>query len=112
MTPETSSQQQQQQQQQEHHQTSALVTINLQSLLDHSPTETYKLFTAAKDHGFFYLDFSTIADSARVRGLIDGIYAFQEQLFALGQEELLEYDVDKIGFMKLNGYKPKGRNFG
>ncbi|KFY06201.1 hypothetical protein V492_08116 [Pseudogymnoascus sp. VKM F-4246] len=107
MTPETSSpqhlQQQQQQQQQQHHQTSNLVTINLQSLFDHSPSETRKLFTAAKEYGFFYLDFSTIADSAMVRGLIDGIYEFQERLFGLEQEELLEYDVDKIGFMKLNG---------
>ncbi|KAF7875070.1 hypothetical protein EAF04_002242 [Stromatinia cepivora] len=90
----------------------SLPTINLQGLFDLDPAEATKLLDASKQYGFFYLDFQTISKIKTVLGLIDQIYRFEEQLFSLPQDYLMKYDVDEIGYMKLNGYKPKGRNFG
>ncbi|CAD6439605.1 cc19d793-7a5e-4e17-baa0-e62bef6a48b1 [Sclerotinia trifoliorum] len=89
-----------------------LPTTNLQGLFDQDPAEATKLFDASKQYGFFYLDFGTISKRKTVLSLIDQIYRFEEELFSLPQHYLMKYDVYEIKYMKLNGYKPKGRNFG
>ncbi len=84
-------------------QVECLPNIDLQALLVQEPAETAKLFDAAKQYGFFYLDLRTIPDSETFLSLVDQIYRFEEQLFSLPQEDLMKYDVDEIGYMKLNG---------
>lgn len=85
------------------HQIKGLPTIDLQALLVQEPAETAKLLDAAKQYGFFYLDFRMTPDSETFLSLVDQIYRFEEQLFSLPQEHLMKYDVDELGYMKLNG---------
>ncbi|TGO10551.1 hypothetical protein BTUL_0132g00240 [Botrytis tulipae] len=90
----------------------SLPTISLQGLFDQDPAEASKLLDASKQYGFFYLNFQTASNSETILDLINQIYRFEERLFSLPQEYLMIYDVDDLGYMKLNGYKPKGRNVG
>ena len=85
------------------HQAEGLPNISLQALLVQDPAGTAKLLDAAKQYGFFYLDFRTTPDSKAFLSLVDQIYRFEEQLFSLPQEQLMKYNVDEIGYMKLNG---------
>ncbi|KAJ4297501.1 hypothetical protein N0V90_005393 [Kalmusia sp. IMI 367209] len=91
---------------------SSLRTIDIQALRDDSPAEKARLLTAAKEEGFFYLDFSNLTEFENFKGVIDGVYELEQALFGLTTEEKLEFDVDAFGPMKLNGYKPIGRNLG
>lgn len=108
----------------------SLQTIDLQKLLDNDPDEGSKLLTAAKEEGFFYLDYRQVPGNAQFLDMLKDMYAFQERLFQLSDEDKHRYDVDKLGYMKLNGYvfnrlwrsptnsddqdryKPMGRNVG
>lgn len=80
-----------------------LPNTDLQGLFDRDPAEATKLLDASKQYGFFYLDFRTISKSKTVLSLINQIYRFEEELFSLPQDYLMKYDVDEIGYMKLNG---------
>ncbi|KAL8799655.1 MAG: hypothetical protein Q9182_005725 [Xanthomendoza sp. 2 TL-2023] len=88
-----------------------LLTIDAGRLKNGDPEEATKLFRAAKEDGVFYLDFQHSSD-ANVLSDVDGLFAFAEELFNLSEEEKLQYDIDNLGELKLNGYKPVGRNHG
>ncbi|RAL11741.1 Clavaminate synthase-like protein [Aspergillus homomorphus CBS 101889] len=87
-----------------------LQTIDLGKLQAGDEKEALRLLDASREDGVFYLNL----DSARAEVLpvLESIYKLSEQLFDLPLEEKSVYDVDKLGTMKCNGYKPVGRNFG
>ncbi|OJJ07160.1 hypothetical protein ASPVEDRAFT_33399 [Aspergillus versicolor CBS 583.65] len=89
-----------------------LKTISLQELRRGSPLEKSKLLAAAKDDGIFYLDFTHDHAEFRLADLMKGIYGLSQSLFDLNLEEKMQYDVDRVGKLKLNGYKPIRRNIG
>ncbi|KAL9082734.1 MAG: hypothetical protein Q9165_008802 [Trypethelium subeluteriae] len=89
-----------------------LKTIDLQSLLREDDHECTKLLQAVTKEGFFYLDFRQMDQGAAMLDTVERMFKFQEDLFNLPEDQKLKYDVDRLSFMKLNGYKPKGRNFG
>ncbi|KAL9073553.1 MAG: hypothetical protein Q9157_004700 [Trypethelium eluteriae] len=89
-----------------------LKIIGLQNLLKEDKHEYTKLLQAVKEEGFFYLDFRQIDHGAAMLNTIERMFKFQEDLFNLPQDQKMNYDVDSLSYMKLNGYKPKGRNFG
>ena len=81
-----------------------LQVISLRGLQDGNAAEAERLFAVSKTSGFFYLDFS---DSNGVTNDdIDKVFQLEKSLFKLPQEELLRYDVDQIGRLKLNGCVP------
>ena len=86
-----------------HPRTAELPVIDLQALLAREHLETARLLAAAQEYGFFYLDLRGIADSEKKLKLIEDVYAFEGKLFDSPPEELIKYDVDVIGNMKLNG---------
>lgn len=80
----------------------SIETINIGRLEDGESGELARLFTTAQHDGVFYLDLSdcrykTIFDA------IDNVFAFSKELFGLSEEEKLEYDVDKLSKLKING---------
>ncbi|KAL8803832.1 MAG: hypothetical protein Q9200_006059 [Gallowayella weberi] len=88
-----------------------LLTIGAGRLENGDQEEAAKLFQAAKEAGVFYLDFQ---DSlyANVLRDVGGLFDFAEELFNLSDKEKLQHDIDNLGELKLNGYKPVGRNHG
>ncbi|KAH1286534.1 hypothetical protein KXX33_009505 [Aspergillus fumigatus] len=89
--------------------TASLRVINLHNLLHGIHGEAEKLVLAAKEDGIFYVDFTGHASSP-FTGLVDEIYSLSRSLFDLDIEEKMQYDVDQMGMLKLNGYKPISRN--
>ena len=80
-----------------------LPSIHIGRLHEGDAEEAAKLFKAACENGFFYLDFrgstfTTMLDAA------DGVFSLAKDLFNLTEEEKLRYDIDKLGKLKLNGY--------
>lgn len=86
-----------------------LQTISLHDLQAGSFSEQKRLLQTCIDDGFFYLDFR---DSTLSSGMtdIDTIFDLSKQLFDYPSEVKSLFDVDKISPLKINGYKPKGRN--
>ncbi|MCJ1286662.1 hypothetical protein MMC26_006008 [Xylographa opegraphella] len=85
--------------------------IDIGRLNDGDEEEAAKLFEAAKEDGIFYLNLQ----DRRFVGIIDTVdevFDLATELFDLSDEEKMQYDVDKLSTLKLNGYKPVGRNFG
>jgi len=81
-----------------------LRTIRLHDLCRGFPEEKEKLYAAATEDGIFYLDFSEEQNEFDLANLTEGIYSLSRSLFDLDLEEKLQYDVDKIGELKLNGF--------
>ena len=81
----------------------SLKTIRLQDLRRGSTEEKKKIFAAAKDDGIFYLDFTEDLGEHQLGNLVEDIYSLSHSLFDLDLEEKMQYDVDKIGELKLNG---------
>lgn len=81
-----------------------LKTVRLRDLHNGSPEEKAMLLAAAKEDGIFYLDFSEDLGEHKLGDLIQDIYHLSQSLFDLELEEKMQYDVDKIGDLKLNGY--------
>lgn len=79
-----------------------LETISLKRLYAGDLVESAKLFNACKKDGIFYLDLQH-PDYDDFLRTADKIYALAGELFDLDLAEKLEYDVDKLGRMKLNG---------
>ena len=73
--------------------------------------EAAKVFTACKEDGAFYLDFSNQKCKEMMK-TVDEVSAASRELFQSSEEEKMKYDIDLLGKLKLNGYKPVGRNFG
>ena len=79
-----------------------LKTIHVGRLFEGDKEESSKLFQAVKDDGVFYLDLQ----SPQIQGImdrVDEIFAFSKDLFSLNEEEKLEYDIDKLSRLKMNG---------
>lgn len=79
-----------------------LVTIKLKDLYAGDRVQAAKLFKACKEDGIFYLDLQHPNYEDFLRAA-DKMYALAGELFDLDIAEKLEYDVDKLGKMKLNG---------
>ncbi|PYH48032.1 putative oxidoreductase [Aspergillus saccharolyticus JOP 1030-1] len=90
-------------------QIACLETVSLVGLREGSPAAVQALLRAARKQGIFYLDLSSIsADGDTVTRL----YQLAQDLFRLPLEQKMQYDVDRLGEWKINGYKPVGRNVG
>ena len=91
-----------------------LESISLAKLQKKDTQESGRLFNACCQDGIFYLDMSDT--SPKVLPAVDEIYRLQKELFNLPEESLLQYDIDNLSPMKLNGsvlpisdpYKPYG----
>lgn len=83
--------------------TAQLQTIHIGRLSDRDKTEEENLFKAAQTDGFFYLDFQG-SSFVGMLPAVEEVFCLSEDLFGLTQEEKMEYDVDKLGDLKLNGY--------
>ncbi|KAF7570960.1 putative 2og-fe oxygenase protein [Pyrenophora tritici-repentis] len=90
----------------------ALTTIDFQKLRSDDADEKQKLWQAATEAGFFYLNYENMPEFEDLAATVNGIYKLEHELFDLPDEFKMNYDVDKQGTMKLSGYKPIGRNIG
>lgn len=86
-----------------------LHTISLHHLQSGSLAERNRLLQTCIDDGFFYLDL-THPSSSPLLANIDAVFDLAEELFSHTPEVKSLFDVDKISELKVNGYKPKGRN--
>ncbi|KAI4157979.1 MAG: hypothetical protein LQ342_007839 [Letrouitia transgressa] len=87
----------------------SLERIDCASLWNGGTDEGTKLLRACRNDGFFYLD---IGSQGGFLQATEEIYTLEHHLFDMPKELLREYDIDKLGNGKLNGYKPLGRNRG
>jgi isopenicillin N synthase-like dioxygenase len=79
-----------------------LVTISTARLLHNKQQEAAILFQAAQEHGFFYLDFQG-SPFANMISIAEEVFAIAKELFSLETDEKMQFDVDKLGGLKLNG---------
>ena len=79
-----------------------LSTIKLAGLQHGDGEEAEKLFRSAREDGFFYLNFQDSAFEGMIN-LVEDIFAISKRLFDLENQEKMEYGVDKLGNLKLNG---------
>ncbi|KAJ7763222.1 hypothetical protein DFH07DRAFT_939360 [Mycena maculata] len=90
-----------------------LQTVESCGLRDGDQGEVVKLLAACRTDGFFYLDIRGMVELAP---MVDDMYRLERKLFDLPVDEKMKYDIDintnDLSRMKLNGYKPLGRNFG
>lgn len=87
-----------------------LQTISFEGLRKGLNGESTKLFEACCNDGIFYLDMA--GTEPNISEAVSDIYALEEEIFNLSEEELMCFDIDKLSPRKLNGYKPLGRNRG
>lgn len=85
-------------------QVAQLKTINFKALQNNSSEELRKLISAAKQDGVFYLDLTGNGEEAQVYDSVDDLYRLSQSIFDMGDEEKLQFDVDKLGHFKLNGF--------
>ncbi|KAL8960909.1 MAG: hypothetical protein Q9193_002462 [Seirophora villosa] len=88
-----------------------LLTINIGRLEGGEEHEAAQLFKAAKEDGVFYADLQE-SGFEEMLATVEEVFALAKALFDLSMEEKMQYDIDELGELKLNGYKPVGRNFG
>ncbi|KAI9739819.1 MAG: hypothetical protein M1834_006540 [Cirrosporium novae-zelandiae] len=86
-----------------------LQTIDFGRLHAGDKAEGARLLDACKSFGFFYL---ALPQDEKTQTMIQQMYSLIKGVHNLEDEEKMRYDVDKLSKMKLNGYKPVGRNFG
>jgi hypothetical protein len=91
-----------------------LATVSLLDLLENKKSARDTLLHSGKQDGFFYLDIRT-TQSPHLPGSplltwMPAIFDFSKALFDLPIHAKMEFDVDKVSPLKLNGYKPLGRN--
>ncbi|KAG6010752.1 hypothetical protein E4U21_004140 [Claviceps maximensis] len=87
----------------------SLRTISLRDLENGSVAEHLSLLQTCVEHGFFYLDL-THPDHVGVLDCVHDVFDMAKSLFSYPAEVKTVFDVDKVSMLKLNGYKPKGRN--
>lgn len=87
-----------------------LYTISLSELESGSDLEQDRLLRACTEDGFFYLDLTHPSYSALLDD-VASVFKVSESLFNYTPDVKSLFDVDKISDLKVNGYKPKGRNF-
>ncbi|KAK8131307.1 oxidoreductase- 2OG-Fe(II) oxygenase family [Apiospora sp. TS-2023a] len=88
----------------------SLRTISLFELESGSISERDLLLQTCTEDGFFYLDLTHPSYSTLLND-VESIFNVSESLFNYAPEIKSLFDVDKISDLKVNGYKPKGRNF-
>ncbi|KAL8638355.1 MAG: hypothetical protein Q9228_004490 [Teloschistes exilis] len=82
-----------------------LLTIDSARLKNEDQEEAAKLFQATKEDGVFYLSLQE-SSFAEVLSDVDVLLTFAKNFFISSEEEKLQYDIDELGELKLNGYKP------
>ncbi|KAG5998072.1 hypothetical protein E4U43_002505 [Claviceps pusilla] len=87
----------------------SLRTISLHELESGSIDESLSLLQTCVEDGFFYLDL-THPDHFCLLECVQDIFDMSQSLFNYPSEVKNLFDVDKVSPLKLNGYKPKGRN--
>ncbi|KAK7992555.1 oxidoreductase [Apiospora saccharicola] len=88
----------------------SLRTISLVKLESGSVSERDLLLQTCTEDGFFYLDLTHPSYSALLDN-VESVFEASESLFNYAPDIKNLFDVDKISDLKVNGYKPKGRNF-
>ncbi|KAM3544505.1 hypothetical protein ARSEF1564_002617 [Beauveria bassiana] len=88
-----------------------LRTITCSELQNEVPRALGELLHAATEDGIFYLKFDD-GDKRNWGRSIEGVDRLSRDIFDLSTEEKLLFDIDSMGKLKLNGYKPIGRNKG
>ncbi|ETS86509.1 hypothetical protein PFICI_00337 [Pestalotiopsis fici W106-1] len=74
-----------------------------------SVSEQSNLLQACIEDGFFYLDF-TQSSHSKVLDEVESVFNLSKDLFDYPLDIKTLFDVDRISDLKVNGYKPKGRN--
>lgn len=78
-----------------------LSTIRVSDLRNGCPSTASEVLGAAKEDGVFYLDFT---DSKELRtGIIPEVQGFSRELFRLGLDQKMEFDIDQLAPFKTNG---------
>lgn len=77
-------------------------TITFEGLSNGDVDEQARLYRACCDDGFFYLDMQGTAKD--IDAAVEDIYRLEKQLFTLPEDELIQYDIDKLSSNKLNGF--------
>lgn len=79
-----------------------LRTIRFRELQDGLMSETRKLLDAAINDGFFYLDLTHPGEETFLDH-VDEIFALSKGIFDLDKSIKLDFDVDLLGPLKVNG---------
>ncbi|KAG6035342.1 hypothetical protein E4U41_006109 [Claviceps citrina] len=87
----------------------SLRTVSLHELECGSVSEHLALLQTCIEDGFFYLDL-THPDHVSVLDCVQDVLDMSRGLFDYPDEIKALFDVDRVSALKLNGYKPKGRN--
>ncbi|KAK8018350.1 oxidoreductase- 2OG-Fe(II) oxygenase family [Apiospora marii] len=87
-----------------------LRTISLFELESGSDLEQDLLLQACTKDGFFYLNLTHPNYSVLLND-VESVFKVSERLFSYAPDVKSLFDVDEISDLKVNGYKPKGRNF-
>ncbi|KAJ5907792.1 hypothetical protein N7495_000474 [Penicillium taxi] len=86
----------------------SLSTIKVSNLRDGSPSAANKVVRAAEQAGVFYLDF-TDSKELPFTGIIRDVQTFSREIFQLGLDQKMEFDVDRLATLKTNGYTRSSR---
>ncbi|KAK8070168.1 oxidoreductase- 2OG-Fe(II) oxygenase family [Apiospora phragmitis] len=86
-----------------------LRTISLLKLQAGSVSERNLLLQTCTEDGFFYLDLTHPSHSA-LQNDVESVFVLSKDLFNYPLDIKTLFDVDKVSDLKVNGYKPKGRN--
>lgn len=86
-----------------------LRTISLHELQAGSVSEQNLLLLTCIEDGFFYLDL-THPKFSSLLGNVDAVFKLAKDVFDQSPEIKSLFDVDSLSDLKINGYKPKGRN--
>ena len=79
-----------------------LETICFDTLRNGDTAESTKLFNACCRDGIFYLDM--LGTEPGILQAVEDIYVLEENIFSVAEEELMQYDIDKLSPRKLNGF--------
>lgn len=82
---------------------SNLKSISFAALSKGDNEATNQLFEAGVEDGFFYLDLRG-SETQPLLESVDRLYHVSEDLFSIGEENLMPYDLDVIGPAKIDGH--------
>lgn len=80
-----------------------LLIVDMSRLQEGDEAEAAKVFQAAKENGAFYLDVSG-PKGMKITEAVAHVFALSKELFHLSTQEKMNYDIDLLGNLKLNGY--------
>ena len=79
-----------------------LLTVDVTRLQEGNEAEAAKVFKASKENGAFYLDFSG-PKCVHIIEAVANVFVLSKELFHLSKQEKMQYDIDLLGKLKLNG---------